>query len=146
MAIQRKVALTEDAAKRVAAATLAYERGNRDQPAISFRAAVDDGLPIRLCKTATAWNKGTTATLNVWESGSPGSVAATSGVTIPDCVNNIASLPAGVLVGLGLAANGAHYLVWFDMTALSGYSASAQQVLGHNTSGQLVWLNTTACT
>lgn len=32
-----------------------------------------------------------------------------------------------------------------DLTKYSGFSASAQQVLGHNASGQLVWLNTTAC-
>jgi hypothetical protein len=36
-------------------------------------------------------------------------------------------------------------LVGWDWAALSGYSGSAQQVLAHNTSGQLVWLNTTAC-
>lgn len=33
-----------------------------------------------------------------------------------------------------------------DLTKYSGWNGSAQQVFGHNTSGQLVWLNTTACT
>lgn len=58
MAVQRKVALTEDAARRVAAATLAYERGNRDQPPIRFRSVSEDGgggLPIRLAQTSGVW-------------------------------------------------------------------------------------------
>lgn len=59
MAAQKKVALTEDAARRVAAATLAYERGNRDQPPIRFRTAVGDeaggSLPIRLAQTSGVW-------------------------------------------------------------------------------------------
>lgn len=33
-----------------------------------------------------------------------------------------------------------------DLTKYSGWNGSAQQVFAHNTSGQLVWLNTTACT
>lgn len=33
-----------------------------------------------------------------------------------------------------------------DLTKYSGWNGSAQQVFGHNASGQLVWLNTTACT
>ncbi len=34
--MDRKVRFTEDAARRVAAATLAYERSGRDQPPIHF--------------------------------------------------------------------------------------------------------------
>lgn len=33
-----------------------------------------------------------------------------------------------------------------DLTKYEGWNGSAQQILAHNTSGQLVWLNTTACT
>lgn len=33
-----------------------------------------------------------------------------------------------------------------DLTKYSGWNGSAQQVFGHNASGQIVWLNTTACT
>lgn len=32
-----------------------------------------------------------------------------------------------------------------DLTKYSGFSANAQQVLAHNASGQIVWLNTTSC-
>ncbi|MFM8494792.1 MAG: hypothetical protein ACKOEM_04620 [Planctomycetia bacterium] len=43
----------------MAAATLAYERGNRDQPPIRFRTAVGDeaggSLPIRLAQTSGVW-------------------------------------------------------------------------------------------
>lgn len=59
MSAPRKVALTEDAARRVAAATLAYERGNRDQPPIRFRSVSEDGgggLPIRLAQTSGEWS------------------------------------------------------------------------------------------
>lgn len=40
----RRYALSEEAARRVIAATRAYERGNRDMPPIKFRTANDDGI------------------------------------------------------------------------------------------------------
>jgi hypothetical protein len=66
MAGERKVAFTEDAARRVAAATLAYERGSRDMPPIKFRQAGGDdggGEPPRLGTIAATWTKNTTATV-----------------------------------------------------------------------------------
>ena len=63
MAAPRKVAFTEDAARRVAAATLAYERGNRDMPPIHFRTAGDDGEEPRLGTISSTWTKGSTATV-----------------------------------------------------------------------------------
>ncbi|MEY3205074.1 MAG: hypothetical protein RLZZ21_1405 [Planctomycetota bacterium] len=64
MASPRKVAFTEDAAQRIAAATLAYERGNRDMPPIHFRTGGDDGGDEpRLGTISATWNKGSTATV-----------------------------------------------------------------------------------
>jgi hypothetical protein len=60
----RKVAFTEDAARRVAAATLSYERGNRDQPPIHFRQAGDGGgEEPRLGTISATWTKNATATV-----------------------------------------------------------------------------------
>jgi hypothetical protein len=63
MAGERKVAFTEDAARRVAAATIAYERGSRDMPGVRFRQASGDGEEPRLGSIAATWTKGTTATV-----------------------------------------------------------------------------------
>jgi hypothetical protein len=66
MAGERKVAFTEDAARRVGAATLAYERGNRDMPPIRFRTGGDEPdmpEPPRLGRIAATWTKNTTATV-----------------------------------------------------------------------------------
>lgn len=63
MASPRKVSWSEDDARRVAAATLAYERGNRDMPPIHFRTAGDDGEEPRLGTINATWNKGSTATV-----------------------------------------------------------------------------------
>lgn len=96
-----------------------------------------------LSKTTAAWSQGTSQTLTLW-GGDPGSETAAAAATI-DAYNYVANLPSGIWVVVG-RANGGFYLASFDLTGLSGYSSSAQQVLGHDASGELVWLNTTNCT
>ena len=66
---------------------------------------------LRLCKTSSAFNKGTTATLNVWESGTPPSETQTSGETIEGVVNKLFDIPADKWVLVGRALNGAWYVV-----------------------------------
>lgn len=107
----RAVRLTEDAARRMAAATRAYERGNRDQSAVFFRQAGDDGDPVRLGKTSATWTKGTTATINVWETGTPPNETQTTGQTLTNCVNKFATVPSGKFVMLARGANGYWYLI-----------------------------------
>jgi len=54
----RKVSFTESAASRIAAATLAYERGRRDMPGIKFRQTGDGdggGSTIRLGQFSGSW-------------------------------------------------------------------------------------------
>lgn len=63
MAGERKVAFTESSAKRVAAATLGWERSGRDMPGIRFRQVGGDDGEIRLGRVGQTWNKGATATV-----------------------------------------------------------------------------------
>ena len=55
-------------------------------------------------------------------------------------------LPSGTMGCQICYTAGEWILVAWDWTALSGHDGTKQQVLAHNASGQLVWLNTTACT
>jgi flavin-dependent dehydrogenase len=107
----KPVAFSEDGARRVIAATKAHEAGNRDMPGIRFRDVGDDGDPVRLGKTTAAWTKGTTATINVWESGTPPSETQTSGVTLTGCVNKFANVATGKWVIVARGVNGSYYLI-----------------------------------
>jgi hypothetical protein len=109
----RTVRLTEDAARRMAAATRAYERGNRDQSAIMFRQGGDDGGdPVRLGKTTAAWNKGTTATIELFEEGTPPSEGKkTPADTLTNCVNKFANVATGKWVIVARGGNGYWYLI-----------------------------------
>ena len=83
------------------------------------------------------WTKGATATVT----------DAVSTTVTYTATNYIASLlPSGTMPCLIAYVSGEWVLLAWDWTGLSGYSGSAQQVLAHNASGQLVWLSTTACT
>jgi hypothetical protein len=107
----KPVAFSEDGARRVIAATKAHEAGNRDMPGIRFRDVGDDGDPVRLGKTTAAWTKGTTATINVWESGTPPNETQTTGVTLTGCVNKFANVAAGKWVIVARGVSGSYYLI-----------------------------------
>jgi hypothetical protein len=110
--MSKPVTFSEDGARRVIAATKAYEAGSRNMPPIKFRdAGGDESDPVRLGKTSAAWNKGTAATINVWESGTPPSETQTSGVTLAGCVNKFANVAAGKWVILARGGNGSYYLI-----------------------------------
>lgn len=106
----KPVAFSEDGARRVIAATKAHEAGSRDMPGIRFRDVGDDD-PVRLGKTAAAWSKGTTATINVWESGAAGAETQTSGATLTGCVNKFANVATGKWVIVARGVNGSYYLI-----------------------------------
>ena len=83
------------------------------------------------------WSKGSTATVT-------DAVTSSKTYTVK---NYIASLATSGTVTCSIAQVGDEWiLVSWDWHSLSGYSGSAQQVLAHNASGQLTWLNTTGCT
>ncbi|MSY53587.1 MAG: hypothetical protein F2705_03945, partial [Actinobacteria bacterium] len=50
----KAVAFNEDGARRVIAATKAYEAGNRNMSPVKFRQVSDDSEPVRLGKTSAA--------------------------------------------------------------------------------------------
>jgi hypothetical protein len=106
----KPVAFSEDGARRVIAATKAHEAGNRDMPGIRFRDVGDDST-LRLCKTSAAFAKGSVATLNVWESGTPPNETQTSGATVENVVNKYANIATGKFVSVALHANGRWYVV-----------------------------------
>lgn len=66
--------------------------------------------PLRIGRTASAWNKGSTATITLYEGGTPPSETAAGG-TISGVINKWGDVPANKWVGIQMAANGYHYLV-----------------------------------
>lgn len=67
-------------------------------------------LPVRLGKTTAAWNKGTTATIDLYELGTPPN-ETTSSATLANCVNKFANVASGKWVIVAQASNGYHYLI-----------------------------------
>lgn len=106
----RTVRLTEDTARRMAAATRAYERGNRDQSPVMFRQAGEDGDPVRLGKTTENWTKGTLQNVSLFEAGTPPNETSSSEI-IPNCVNKFANVSTGKWVIIARGGNGSWYLI-----------------------------------
>jgi len=106
------VGFTEDGARRIVAATKAYEAGSRDMPAVRFRDPGGDGDPIRLGKTTAAWSKGTLATITLYEEGTPpGETAASPEETLEDCVNKFANVASDKWVIVAKGVTGSWYLI-----------------------------------
>lgn len=113
--MDRKVAFTESTAKRVGAATLAYERSGRDMPGIRFRmVSGDEGGVLRLCKTACPFPKNSVQTLDVWEEGTPPNETISTGQTIENVVNKYADIEEGKFVSIAPHGNGRWYVVAAD--------------------------------
>jgi hypothetical protein len=100
---------TRRAAKRISRAVQAFERGDRDTSAVTFRQSGDDE-PLRLCKTVASWAKGTSQTLQVWEDGTFPNEAQSTGVTI-EARNKYANIGSGKFVSIALHANGEWYVI-----------------------------------
>lgn len=161
MSSPRKVHLTEDVARRMGAATLAYERGNRDMPPVYFRTAGDDGgAAIRVGKVASAWTIGTCATVTIWNrTGSNCSPTASSPTETVEAVANLShDVPANSWVVIGQGTDGKWYLVdsgiegscrqtigGEDITKWTGWNGSANQLLGHDENGCLKWFDVEVC-
>ena len=72
----------------------------------------DGGDPIRLGKTTAEWTKGTLATIELYDQGTPPSETAKSPAeTIQDCVNKFATVASGKWVAIAKASNGSWYLI-----------------------------------
>ena len=69
------------------------------------------GAAMRLCKTTAAFNKGTVATLNVWEGGTPPNETQSAGVTVTQVVNKYADIATGKFVSVATHGNGRWYVI-----------------------------------
>ena len=70
------------------------------------------GEPVRLGKTNAEWNKGSLATITLYESGTPGSeTAGDPSETLADCVNKFSNVGNDKWVIVALAGNDAWYLI-----------------------------------
>lgn len=114
MSTSRPVAFTADSARRIGDAVRTVERGMRNQPAIYFRQPGDAaaaGEILKLCKTTASWTKGATATLTLYDQGTPNAEAASSPAeTLAGCVNKFADIDSGKWVMVGLF-NGSWYVI-----------------------------------
>lgn len=107
----RRVTFSEDGARRIVNAVRGYERGNRDQPPIKFRDGGDDG-GVRLGKTTAAWNKGTLATIEIYEKGTPPNETRNDEpYTLENCVNKFANVASGKWVMVAQMTTGRWYLI-----------------------------------
>lgn len=109
MAGPRKVHFNEDGARRIAATVRTVEALGRDAPPIRFRQPGDDGGGSRLGKTISAWDKGTLATIDLYEGGTPPN--ETQSGTLADCVNKFVDVEADRWVIVTQTANGYWYVV-----------------------------------
>lgn len=70
------------------------------------------GDPVRLGKTTSAWSKNTTATIDLYEQGTPPSETRNpSPYTLADCVNKFANVGSGKWVMVAKMTNGRWYLI-----------------------------------
>lgn len=71
------------------------------------------GSPLRLGKTTVAWTKGTLATIELYNEGTPPNETKKSPTAdvLEDCVNKFADVQANKWVMLGKVGNGYWYLI-----------------------------------
>lgn len=106
---QRGVLISVESARRIAKAVQAYEQGRQRIRAPRMRTVAGDDNPLRIGKTRDAWSKGTTATIDLYESGDPPDETLSG--ELAGCVNKFADIGADKWVAVQLAANGSFYLV-----------------------------------
>jgi hypothetical protein len=133
--VSRRVTLTPRTAKRVARAVLKVEGGNRDMSAPGLRGGGGEDNLARGTFTGT-WTQGQTKTVND---------AVLTSVTYTVKNYQATLTPSGTMPCLISYVAGEWVLVAWDWTMVSGWSGAGQQILGHNATGALVWLNTTTC-
>jgi len=160
------VKFSEGDARRIAAATRAYERGNRDMAPVRFRDPGGDGDPIRIGKVGADWAFGTCATVTLWEGEASSGASckptqASPAETIADVRNLSHDVAQDSWVAIGKATDGQWYLVEAgspdhsescrqtiggeDFTKWPGWDESKVQLLGHDENGCLKWFDSEEC-
>lgn len=109
----KRVYLSEDAARRVANAVRAHEKGGRDVSPVRFRPPPGgDAVGMQLGRTTATWTKGSLATVNIYNAGSPNAEATTNPITVQaGCVNRFGDIPAGKWVIIAQLPNGGWYVI-----------------------------------
>ncbi len=108
---QKPVVLSRDAVARTERCVKAYESGASIAGG-GWYPARDDSDPVRLGKTTAAWNKGTLATITLYESGTPpNEITATPAETLANCVNKFANVASGKWVIVARGPQGYWYLI-----------------------------------
>lgn len=109
----KPIAFTVDAARRINRVVQIVEHGDRSMSPTRLPRAPDDGEPVRLGKTTADWLKGTLATIELWEEGTPPSEAKKSptALTLENCVNKFADVQEDKFVMVARGLNGSWYLI-----------------------------------
>lgn len=109
---EKPVGFTQAAAGRIVRAVRTVEGGGVNLSPVKFRTAHDDGDPVRLGKTTSAWDKNTLATITLYDDGEP-LMELPSGPpnTLEECVNKFADIGANKWVMLARASNGSWYVI-----------------------------------
>lgn len=109
--MKKGVTFTLETAERIGAAVRKVEGSGLDRPGRVSRAAGGDdgGEPVRLGKTTAQWAKGTTAMIDLYETGTAN--AETKSGTLSDCVNKFATVAAGKWVIVARGPLNAWYLI-----------------------------------
>ena len=105
--------ITVEAVRRLARAAQRVENGGRNIKPPALRTAFDEGGdPVRLGKTTADWDKGTLATIELYEEGTPpGETKKSPAETLADCVNKFSDVATEKWVMVAKAANGSWYLI-----------------------------------
>ena len=139
----KSVGFSREDAGRIAKTVRRVEGEPTGSGAVGWWPYVADGAGMKLCKTTAVWNIATEQEL-VEYTGSPSATITDPSWEKVTAWNSVANLPTGTWVIVGFVG-GHYYLLAFRLTQLAGYNATKQQILGHNTSGVLTWLDTTVC-
>lgn len=108
----KAVGFTREDAKRIGNVVRAAERAGATGVGDYHPFMGDDADPVRLGKTTAAWNKGTLATIDLYEDGTPPNETKKAPVeTLEDCVNKFADVKADKWVIVARAGNGRWYLI-----------------------------------
>jgi len=147
----RRVTFSEEGARRVIAATRAYERGNRDQPPIKFRQPVGDGggdLEIRVAiwkpeSGSDTWGRSEIAQAALCDEEG---VEISPQILVP--VSNLIT-PLGPTSGDYRIVIGSYFGNWqlleYDPRLIKGYDPDVRQILSQNNGGILEWLDVENC-
>ena len=98
-------------AQRIASAVHIVETERRAVKPSRLPRAFAGGKKARLCKTGAKFSKGTIATLDVWEDGTPPNETQSQGQQIEDVVNKYADIEANKFVSVSLHGNGHWYVI-----------------------------------